>query len=264
MSAPYRICERMNFQGIVMAIVKYRYGFYARACPIYITLAPMVLVLVPMLPVGYDWKLGGVAAIVLLPLVYLCKQIGGDRGKKSEKALWEKWGGPPTTRFLRHGNREFNVNTRNRIHAKLRRLGLYVPSLEAEQKNPREADDFYESCIAELRRLTRNQKRFPRVFKELRDYGFRRNVFALKPYGLTLAVVSFFVCLKMVLDAWWAGEHPGSALVSCLINLGLVLIWIQWITEKAVRIAANRYAEFLLEACLDLEVADGNNSLSEC
>lgn len=29
-------------------------------------------------------------------------QVGRDPGKKKEKALWDSWGGPPTTRFLRH------------------------------------------------------------------------------------------------------------------------------------------------------------------
>ena len=35
------------------------YTTYARAFPIYITIAPIVLVLFPILPEGFDWKLGG-------------------------------------------------------------------------------------------------------------------------------------------------------------------------------------------------------------
>ena len=230
------------------------YGIYARAFPVYITIVPIALALFPILPEGFDWQLGGLASFVFLPLSYLCKQIGGKVGKKRESALWDKWEGPPTTRFLRHGNTEFNQITRNRIHDKLRSFGFYVPSQEEQEQNPQEADDYYESCVDELRRLTRDRERFPRVFEELRDYGFARNIFALKPYGLTLAALSCLVCLMMGLDDWKTENLSGLTIVPGLINLGLTLVWLRWFTEEAVRIAADRYARFLLEAALDLEV----------
>ena len=239
------------------------YSTYARAFPIYITIAPIALVLFAVLPEGSNWLGGGLTTIVLLPLSYLCRQIGGDLGKKGESALWDGWDGPPTTRFLRHGNNELNANTRNRIHDKLRRLGLYVPSQDEQNQNPQEADGFYESCVDELRRLTRDRKRFPRVFEDLRSYGFRRNIFALKPYGLTLTALSFCACLIIGFDDWSTGKLSVSFLVPGVINLGLIIVWLVWFTEKGVRLTANRYARFLLESALDLEVENGDNSLSE-
>ena len=247
---------------VVMA--EFKYTTYARAFPIYITIMPIVLVLVSILPEGFDWKLGGVSAIVLLPLSYLCKQIGGDAGKQREKTLWEKWGGPPTTRFLRHDNSEFNSNTRDRIHTKLRNLGFDVPSQDEQDQNPCEADRLYESCVDELRRRTRDNERFPRVFQELRDYGFRRNIFALKPYGFTLTALSFFACLIIAFYDWKTGKQLGFVIVSCFVNSGLILIWLLKFTEKAVKLTADRYARFLLEAALDLEVENVNNSLLKC
>ena len=237
------------------------YGIYARAFPVYITIVPVALVLFSILPAGIDWQLGGLASFVFLPISYLCRQIGGDFGKKRESALWDKWDGPPTTRLLRHGNTEFNQITRNRIHDKLRSLGFYIPSREEQEKNPQAADDYYESCVYELRRLTRDRERFPRIFEELRDYGFRRNIFALKPYGLTIAALSFLVCLIMGFDDWKAENLSGLTIVPGSINLGLTLVWIRWFTEEAVRITADRYAHFLLEASLDLEAEDGDSSL---
>ena len=65
------------------------YVTYARAFPIYITIAPIILVLFSILPEGSDRKLGGASAIVLVPLSYLGKQIGGDLGKKREKGSVE-------------------------------------------------------------------------------------------------------------------------------------------------------------------------------
>lgn len=243
--------------------LKDSYGLYARAYPVYITIAPIVLVLFPLLPEGYDWKLGGASAIVLLPLSYLCKQIGGVFGKKLEKRLWTQWGGPPTTRFLRHHNSESNASTRDRAHAKFRRLGLHVPSREEEKRDPQGTDVFYESCIDELRARTRDSKRYPRVFEELKNYGFWRNIFALRYCGLVFTGVSFSICLITGVDGWSIGKPSGSALVPALINIGLILFWRFWCTENTVRIAADRYAKFLLEACLDLEEEDGNSSFSE-
>lgn len=240
------------------------YGIHARAFPIYISVAPVVLALSSILSEGYDWKLvlGG-GAIVLAPLSYLSKQIGGDLGKRRENAMWHKWGGPPTTRFLRHNNCELNQITRNRIHAKLRLLGLYVPSLEEQERNPTEADAFYEACTNELRRRTREKKHFPLVFKKLTEYGFRRNVVALKPIGLTIAALSFIACLTMAIYDWRTGTLSGSSLVPGVINIGLVIVWGVGFTEPAVKLTADRYAHFLLEAALDLEIEDGDNSLPE-
>ena len=237
------------------------YNISARAFPVYITIMPIVLFLFAILPESFDWKFGGTSAIVLFPLSYLCKQVGGDFGKRRECTLWNKWGGPPTTRFLRHYNSEFNPNTRNRIHAKLRRLRLYVPSQEEQDQNPQEADNAYESCVDELRRRTRDSKRFPLVFQELRNYGFKRNIFALKPLGLTLSILSFLACLIMVFPDWSIGKQFGSVIVPCLINLGLILVWLLWSRERAVKLTADRYARFLLEACLGLETENGNHSL---
>ena len=235
------------------------YNTYARAFPVYITIIPIVLFLFFILPEGFDWKFGGISAIVLLPLSYLCKQVGGDFGKRRECTLWRKWGGPPTTRFLRHGNDEFNSHTRNRIHSKFRCLELYVPSQEEQDQNPQKADKAYESCVDELRRRTRDSKRFPRVFQELRDYGFRRNIFALKPLGLTLSILSFLACLIMIFFDWSIKKQFSSVIVPCLINFGLILVWLLWFIEKTVKLTADRYARFLFEACLDLEAGNSND-----
>ena len=240
------------------------YSIQARAFPIYITFLPIVFALSTILPPSYNWAvIAGASAVVLAPLSYLCRQIGGDLGKKRESALWNSWGGPPTTRFLRHGNNEFNQISRERVHNKLRQLGLRVPCQEEQEQNPQAADSAYESCVDELRRRTRDKKLFPLVFKGLTEYGFRRNIFALKFIGLTFAVISFIACSIIVFRNWQAGTLSGTRFVPVLLNFGLILVWVCWLSKKSVKIAADRYARFLLEASLNLEVNDGDNSLSE-
>ena len=242
-------------------MASFKYETYSRAFPIYITIMPFVLILLVILPEGYDWKLGGASAIVLLPLSYMCKQIGGDAGKRKENNLWRNWEGPPTTRFLRHDNPEFNPITRKRIHDMYRGKGFCVPTLEEQQQNPEKADMLYESCVDELRRRTRDKDQFPRVFQELRDYGFRRNLYGLKPYGLTFSILSFLLCLIYLIVGWNTGNQDGTAIIPCLFNLGLIVVWLTTITEKTVRLTADRYARFILEASLELESINVNDTL---
>ena len=238
------------------------YNTYARAFPVYITMAPIVMILIAVLPEGFDWKLGGTASIVLLPLSYLCGQIGGDLGKKRESVLWQKWGGPPTTRFLRHSNCELNPITRNEIHNKLRALRLHVPSQEEQEQNPTEADIYYEACTKRLIGQTRDNERFPLVFKGLKEYGFRRNLLGLKLVGILLNILSLIASLKMVWVNWDRANPPVLAIIAGILSIGFLINWFFWITEKSVKLTDDRYARFLLEATLHLEVEDGNDSLS--
>lgn len=230
------------------------YSFRARVLPVYLTLAPAILLVAALVPDGLKLPIGGAAAIVFVPISFFFSQIGADFGKRLEKGLWLKWGGPPTTRFLRHGNNEFNEVTRGRIHDKLRALGLQVPTREEQEQDEHDADKHYESCTEDLIRRTRDAKKFPLVFKGLTEYGFRRNLFGLKALGLLLAVVGVAGSAWSTYSVWTTTDKPPSvAIVVGLIAAGLLLAWLGWVTERTVKLAANRYARFLLEAALEQE-----------
>jgi len=230
------------------------YSFRARVLPVYLTLAPVVLLLAALVPDGLKLPLGGAAALVFVPIPFLLSQVGADFGKRLEKGLWRKWGGPPTTRFLRHRNNEFNEVTRGRVHDKLRALGLHVPTREEQEQDQQAADKHYESCTEELIRRTRDAKKFPLVFKGLTEYGFRRNLFGLKIIGLSLAVVGIAGSAWSTYSVWATTQKPPAvSIVAAFIMTGLLLAWIAWVTERTVKLSANRYARFLLEAALEQE-----------
>ena len=230
-----------------------RYSLHARAFPVYLTISPAALALAAILPDGLNLPLGVATAIVFVPLAFLSGQIGADYGKRLEKRLWRQWGGAPTTRFLRHSNREFNLATRECVHEKLRSLGQHIPSKDEEESNTQAADIYYDSCTKELIRRTRDHVRFPLVFKELTAYGFRRNLLGLKPVGLPIVILSFVVCISFVWVKWNNNEDLAIAISATLLVAGLFFTWLTWVNEKAVGLAASRYARFLLEAALELE-----------
>lgn len=229
------------------------YSFRARVLPVYLTLAPAALTVCALVPHGLKLPLGGTAAVVFLPISFLLSQIGADFGKRLERRLWAKWGGPPTTRFLRHGNPEFNVVTRGRVHEKLRTLGLKVPTRDEQEQGGVAADHYYESCTEELIRRTRDQNRFPLVFKGLVEYGFRRNLLGVKIFGVLLALASLGGVGWSTYTTWSADKLPAVPIVADLITAGLLLTWLAWVTESTVKLAADRYARFLLEAALEQE-----------
>lgn len=230
-----------------------RYTWQARAFPVYVTISPIILGLAAILPQGLDLPMGAATAIVFGPLAFLAGQVGADFGKRLEKPLWMKWGGPPTTRFLRHSNAEFNRVTREQVHTKLRHLGLNVPSEKDQQANPRAADEHWEACTEKLIRRTRDRRRFPLVFKGLTEYGFRRNLLGLKPFGLPLSITTLLVCLWKIWAGWGSLEQVAVPVGAALLSLSLLTTWVVWVREKTVAISANRYARFLLEAAQELE-----------
>ena len=236
-----------------MSSVFDRYNRQARVFPVYVTISPIILAVAAILPHGFDLPLGAAAAIVFIPLAFLAGQVGADFGKRLEKRLWREWSGPPTTRFLRHSNDEFNLVTRKRVHTKLRSLGLNIPSAEDQQRDPQMADAHWEACTEELIHRTRDRKLFPLVFKGLTEYGFRRNLLGLKPIGLPLSIGALLGCLWKVWASWGSQETVGVSVGAALLSLALLAVWVVWVGEKTVAISANRYARFLLEAAQELE-----------
>ncbi len=220
----------------------------------YLTAAPVVLTVAVTLPEGLKLPLAGASAFVLLPLSYFMSQVASDFGKRLEPALWNSWGGPPTTRFLRHDNKEFNPATRDRVHAQLRALGLRVPTAEEEIADQERALEFYGSAVDDIRRLTRDPKRFHLVHNGNIEYGFRRNLLGLRHVGLAITGIALGVSGWFLLRGWLtAGVILPVAFVTTLLNTCVALGWIIGVRSATVRITADRYARYILEAALDLE-----------
>lgn len=231
-----------------------RYTWRARVLPAYLTIAPALLAIAATLPEGLKLPLAGASAVVFVPLSYFLSQIASDFGKRLEPALWESWGGPPTTRFLRHDNDEFNAATRQRVHERLRALGLDIPTPDQEEADRPRALELYASAVADLRRLTRDTARFQLVYKGNAEYGFRRNLLGLKTCGVTLTLVALAGTGWALVHEWRAASVLAQVpAVIGLLTVGILLAWLVGVRSASVRITADRYALYLLEAALDLD-----------
>ena len=233
-----------------------RYSNQAEALPVFLTIVPIALFLTVVLPEGLSLKgllIKSVPFVGLVGLAFTISQIGADFGKRLEKRLWEQWGGPPTMRFLRHNNSEYNEITRHHVHEALRRLGFYLPTSEEQSTDSAYADTCYEACTMELKRRTRDKTKFPLVHKRLIDYGFRRNILGMKRFGLVISVATLLLCVGHIISGWDVHSPNIPMIAACVVTTGCIVGWFTLVTEKVVWRGANRYALALLEAARDLE-----------
>lgn len=232
------------------------YTWKARLLPVFIVLLPVGIAAAVWLPnFLFLERLVG-ALLAPFGLAMLLSQIGRDHGYQKQSSLWDSWGGAPTMQLLRHRTPTSNSTLLKRYHDKLRLLQpeLNIPSAEEESKDPNQADDVYATCVKFLISHTRDRSRFPLLYKENVNYGFRRNLWGLRPFGLFLSLV----CLNAVVLRFWfvwdeLGLASGEMIASTVLALVLFLFWLVWVTPAWVRIPATAYAERLLECCDQLE-----------
>jgi hypothetical protein len=229
------------------------YVIQARLVPMFILLLPITLTTLAWLPRGatdYIWGiLGTLGAVVLLA------ELGRDQGKHKESALFRSWGGGPATLILSHRHSWLDQHTLLRYHAKLQLLmpTLQLPTLAEEEQQTDDALVKYESCVLYLRQVTRERTRFPLIFAENVSYGFRRNLWALRPTGIVLTLLflginGIFIYRTML----FSESLPIAPFVVFVLEILLLVLWIMRFRPRWVETAARAYAERLVAACENL------------
>jgi hypothetical protein len=231
------------------------YDRNARLKPALLTILPASL-LITALGSGYSTAIGVLMGpMTAVGFTYVLAEIGREWGKLKQPRLFALWGGKPTTVKLRHANSTINPLTLERYHMAAGRLiGKSLPTLDEENADPRAADLVYESIGDFLREKTRNKTKFPLVFKELVSYGFRRNLWGMKPFGIFVA--SGCIALQaLILGRQVYFGNPPAPVPALLLaaNIGLLLGWVFVVTPQWVRTCADAYAEQLLASCIALD-----------
>ena len=239
-----------------------RYTIRARIEPALWAVIPFGVLLfiwmaVDSIPVGALWGAVGTCGGTAL-----LSQIGRDQGRKKQAALWKSWGGPPTTRLLRYRDPP-NKEILSRWRTKLEKLmGYTLPNELEESENPTGADQKYEAAVSFLLEATRDTSRFPLVFAENVNYGFRRNLWGLKPFGLGVALLATTLSWVLLfssadlstMEVWLDNviNDPNRAVIARLsgsmLNTVIVAVWLFVIKPQWVKTTAEAYAQRLLGA----------------
>lgn len=229
------------------------YTLHARVAPALLVALPAGLALAAWFPIeqqlqGALVSLGGVVA-----LTALVAQLARDRGRRMQPRLFQKWGGAPTDLLLSFRHSTLNRATITRYHDRLAAAlpDLNIPrSQEEEDRDPSGARTIYESCRHFLLEHTRPD---PLVREENRNFGYRRNLYAMRPFGVVFSLAGVIATsVRLWHHAATMNVVHVPALVYGLIVLFLFAVWIFWVKERWVRTAADAYALRLLAACEDL------------
>jgi hypothetical protein len=226
------------------------YSIKARWSPVFLAvLPPLVLCfsLVPGLPAWNKlWPLLGAAGVVIL-----VDQLGRDGGKRLEPALWDSWGGAPTTAALRHRGAA-NPVLLARQHERIAAIvGHALPTADEEQADSAGGDHVYQAAAAVLIARTRGRRReYPLIFAENCNYGFRRNMLGLRPWGRLLATAVAILVLAAIAARLAGLVNIPLALASVVlvVSAAATVIWWRVVTPDWVQPVAWAYAERLLEA----------------
>lgn len=223
----------------------------ARLYPALLLVAPVFTTAVIVLGVEMSVLKSIAAVVVAFGGTFLLSQLARDAGKNREEGLFERWGGLPSATIFRHRDRRLDSITKARYHAKLAGLvdGTKAVTTAGEEADPSAADRIYIAWSNYLRVNTRDTRKYPLIFKENVNYGFRRNLWGLRPIGITTSAACCLVAggrlYQLHHQTGEFSEVIGGALAFALIFLAL---WLFRFSADWVRIPAYAYAQRLAES----------------
>ena len=229
------------------------YDRRAKLYPMVITLLPLALGLAAWSPPQF--RIQGVlaSALVAVAAAALLTQLARDQGKKREPSLFRQWGGRPSDRALSYAGGVYPAPTLARRHRALSKMDpklKFPKSSEAELATPEAWLPVYASATDLLLAKTRDHGKFALLFQENINYGYRRNLWGMKPAGILACLVGLAASgTHLTLDLL-ADRSPSSAAIAgagvCIV---LLVLWCLRVTPSWVRIPADAYAKHLAECC---------------
>ena len=228
------------------------YSFRARLQPALLALLPAALATFAWTKPGERWVSSLWTLIGTAGFTYFLAIIARNKGKQLEANLWLSWEGSPTTQLLRHAGCA-NPISRERWHKYLSRLlGKPFPTEQEEIANPSRADDIYQAAVKLLINKTRDQHKFHLVYKENVNYGFCRNLYAMKSIGILVSLLSIAASSFSGYLSFHASTPQLAPWACALISALFLHWWIFTINGEWVKVPAFAYAERLLESTENL------------
>lgn len=236
----------------ILDLVKDKYDREARLAPALMVLLPPILLVLVWFPGLRTPAAGLLTLLVAFGILVLLPQVGRDRGKRIEPKLFDAAGGKPSIALLRHRDGRLSGLQRQRYHEYLAQaVGVPAPTATEESADPDKADEWYELAAGWLIARTRDTKEFGLLFQENVNYGFRRNLYALKGPAQVVGLITILASLGY--GGWQyyeAAETPGAEVIAAVVLvLAYLFFFTVWVTGEWVRIPSEGYARRLLEAC---------------
>jgi hypothetical protein len=185
------------------------------------------------------WLMGTSGVSIVL------EQIVRDRGSHKEATLRRRWGGSPFAKLVNQNMPAVDTGDLRRYLENVDEVfgtGLVKDTRPIDEDQCREALD-------SLRLATRDKKKFYLIHEENINYGFRRNLWALKAWGILLCVIFGLLSISCLYGWVKLQDVRIEYYFICLIyNAILLLVWSIMVNPRWVERAAVLYSLRLLEA----------------
>lgn len=233
-----------------LTLITDTYERKARLYPALLLVIPAVVTVIGIVATKLPFLEAIGAAIAGCGGAFFLSQLARDAGKKGEEGLFAKWGGVPSVAIFRHSDPRLDSITKARYHRRLSALvsGAKAPSAEQERTDPTAADQIYTAWSAYLRVNTRDTKKYFLLFQENVNYGYRRNVWGLRPIGIIATTICFAIATIWSYHLYRvAGTVTNEAVAALAFTFLFLLFWIFRFSSDWVRVPADAYAERLAE-----------------
>ena len=193
----------------------------------------------------------GVIAVLALVVVYALSFWVQHLGREKQDELWAGWGGAPTTRMLRWGDRTLLEEKKRRMREKAQQIsGVTLLSETEEKERPEEADERIEQAVAQVRRSVRRNDPNDLSSAHNAEYGFCRNLLGSRILWVVTSVLSALICAGF----WFTYGKNGWFVVGMIVSAVFVLVaavsgW--YLLPRITKRYADRYADSLLGSFLD-------------
>ncbi|MCM6761171.1 hypothetical protein NB037_01950 [Rathayibacter sp. ZW T2_19] len=216
------------------------YSLKARWLPAVITALPILALALAF--VGVNVAVGSfLPAAAFAAISFAAVEYTRTRGQACEKRLVTKWGGMPTTRALRVTSRTGDLALTRRRQQVEALSGHQLPTALDEERDPVSADTRYAQAVKTVIIQLRHDGRGADLLQDENvSYGFRRNLRALRPLGISVLLASI------------AGCAAGYVILEMdVVALGIVFIlellvgafWLFVVRDEWVSQQADTYAE---------------------
>lgn len=217
----------------------------ARLYPALICLFPLIVSISISYPQIYSTLSGFIALVIAVGGMQFLAHLARDKGKNIEHKLFEEWGGMPSVTILRHRDNTIPGPAKIKYHNVLAsKSKIDAPTENYEMTYSKKADDIYTSWSDFLRGKARDEKKYPLVFIELINYGFRRNLFGIKWFCIFSAFTAFVILVLPQINHFVFSEIQIAVGLFLLIYM---MIFMFVINANWVRTVANTYAKSLIE-----------------
>lgn len=218
------------------------YEIKARVAPGLILAFPILVDAAVAAPVLSNLPIFAASGLCGFALIYGMSHVVRAMGDAIESNIWSKWGGPPSTRFIRHSDGKFGAELKESVNTALVKKHLSSGLLDSneEANNPGGADQAISDAFLQVREFLRKRDPKGMWFKHNIDYGFCRNLLGCRILwaGIALAAIIFAAVNGIRAGA---GLFNAASIIGCLWLL--LALYVGWaVLPGATRRTADSYA----------------------